>query len=521
VLAAGLHGLAVRLWDVPSGRQRTRRGGHTWQVTSLAFSRDGNTIFSSANAAVRSWEVATGKKLRRFEEVRREGRSHRSGGLVSILSPNGRYLAWREAGYLQSLQAVEVATGQEVAAMRAGSRSSGIDAVFAGNETSFAVLSSARVGKEPHNAVQTWDLTTGQAGRRITFPEGPDAVRLALSPNARSLAIAVDPGHERRTGELALWDLASGKQFAHHRLNDHVTALAFSPDGTLLAVACRQGVVRLWDVATGNELRHLGDGKALSTGALAFSPDGRTLAITSQEQRENETTVLVWELASGQVRARFAGHRGGVTALAFSPDSRLLASGGDDTTILLWDVTGRTGPASRRKGKPAPDEIAGLWADLDSAAAVKAHRAMARLLAVPAETLTLFRKELKPATGKALSEKEVQRLIGQLANDSFEVRQNASQALKQEGQSVRPALLAALKASTDLEKKRRLEELLKALTPSAPVAEWLRPARALEVLEQLGSPEAKRLLETLSKGRGGARLTVAATATLKRLPRVP
>jgi hypothetical protein len=84
---------------------------------------------------------------------------------------------------------------------------------------------------------------------------------------------------------------------------------------------------------------------------------------------------------------------------------------------------------------------------------------------------------------------------------------------------VRPALLAALKAKPGPEKKRRLEELLKALAPGGPNPELVRPARALEVLERVGTPQARRLLRALAKGNPGARLTADAQSALKRLLR--
>jgi hypothetical protein len=72
------------------------------------------------------------------------------------------------------------------------------------------------------------------------------------------------------------------------------------------------------------------------SGAWSFAPDGRTLAISS-----TRGIVRLLETASGKERGRFAGHSENVEALSFCPDGRRLASGSRDTTLLVWDVTGR------------------------------------------------------------------------------------------------------------------------------------------------------------------------------------
>jgi RNA polymerase sigma factor (sigma-70 family) len=495
--AAGWGDDAAGLWETETGARIGPAGGHIDDVRAIVFA-PGGVILSSddSTSAIRRWEAATGRELAPWGRQPKWVRD-------IALSPDGKTLAIAADEGL--IQLVDPATGRELRKLRESIRARVYGVTFSPDGRTLADYGDG-------GEVRLWDVATGKVTRR--FPGAPRGVyRVAFSPDGTTLAAAAGDG------PIALWDLATGKQIrvlAGH--NDSVYALAFSPDGTLLASGSVREVeksVRLWDVRTGKEVPHARDmnhpvvrERRSSSWGIAFSPDGRLLASGTEEG-----TAFLWEVATGRERRRFEGHTGMVTRLAFSPDGRVLASASADTSILLWDPAGPTAAEQQDLSrKPDPTR---LWDDLADNDAVRAGRAIRLLTAMPGQAVPVLRDRCKPVT-KPDAER-LKQLIADLDSDRFAVREKATRELEQLGELAEPALRDALSGRAGTEGRTRIAAVLDKVSSPELVPERLRVVRAVEVLERIGNPEARRVLEALAGGAAGARPTREAAAALKRL----
>jgi WD40 repeat protein len=497
----------VRFWDAATGKERYRFDGHDCRVAAVACSPDGRLLATAGlDGSVRLWDVAGGA-------VRRLPGPERFVGPGVRFSPDGKTLVM--CGQDGSVVLTDPSTGRE---LRRTQLPQGGDcmALSADGKT-------MAVRTPPDGSLSVWDADLDPGGTdpvpgrlRCRLAATPRyAGRLAFDPDGRTLAVPA-------VGEpfVYLYDPATGEELRRcPAAPEGVFGVAFPSDGRTLAGACADRKLRLWEAASGQERLVLDPGGSVIV--VAFSPDGRLLASANAGQygqpdvgNADRGTVRVWDAATGKELHRFAGHQGGVIALAFTADGRRLVSGSFDTTALVWDVAGVVKAGRPLSAELPPAALEALWADLSGADAVRAYRAVVALAAAPRSAVALIQKRVRPAA--AADPRRVERLLVELDSETFEVRDRAARELEKLGEGARPALRKALEGKPSAEVRRRVEQLLEKRPESA---DRLAEVRAVEVLEKVGTPEAKEVLTALAGGMPEARLTQEARAALRRLGR--
>jgi hypothetical protein len=263
-------------------------------------------------------------------------------------------------------------------------------------------------------------------------------------------------------------------------------------------------------VTMGNKFGTFQFDQPRTIGCLALSPDGKTIAAVEKSYDQTQSTIYLWEIASGKERAQLRGHEGEVTAIAFFPDGKL-ASAGHDWTVLFWD------PRRLHAKAAANQKPEALYAELAGDDAVRAYQASNALSQNPAAAIAFFKDRLRPA---ALPDADrVAQLIKDLDAAEFATRRDARAELDKLGSAVVPDLRKALEAKPSLEVRRQVEGLLAKADRRVLAGEELATWRAIEVLERTGTTEVRAVLEKLAQGSPGHRVTSEAAAALQRLAR--
>jgi RNA polymerase sigma factor (sigma-70 family) len=520
VATAGYDG-AVRLHDPNTGQElpHVRGVGGSGDFLWLGFAPDGRRLVAlrgevrpaacePGTARLQSWTV-DGREARDLvlDGCGRSAAMSRDGAVFVMAGDGGALTVWDTVSGKRVRQLI----GDD------GKDKRGPGAPFTRPIVAFSPDSRlvASVGRGEKD-IRVWEVRTGKLIQTLKG-QGEGLHFLTFSGNGRRLVSAGYHDH----GLARYWDLATGKEWRP------ATALpgwvrGVSPDGQTWAVAQEEyetnsvTALRICAVETGKEVLRQEKG-----GLCAFAPDGRTIAVQtgpspSPEQdpsAEAESTIQVIELATQGVRTQFRGHRASLETLVYSPDARLLASGSSDNTALLWDLMDRGD--TNRVELPAR-QLQALWDRLGSGDAATAHQAMCQLARAPEQTVAWVREHLPPSQQPDMA--QVARLIQDLDSDRFTVREEAEAALRRLADLVVSALRQALDGKPSAEVRRRVSGLLEQLEVGT-TPEQLRSLRAIEVLEQMGTPATRTLLQELAGGTPAARQTQEAKASLDRLDR--
>jgi WD40 repeat protein len=496
--------------------------GHEDRVTSVAYSPDGRWIATAAwDGTARLWEAETGKEVRRLDVP--APRDYRLAHLCRVLfTPDGEFVVAAQQAALDEVGVLvwNRRTGEKVYEFTGGHGCAAVSP----NGRFIACGGWGRGTSVNTGVIRLYQLATGELVRELhgqqarigslTFSLDGDAI-VSTGPLPRPRR---EVGATRALGFMPdvvrVWDVATGKE--RRRALDGVVGgldcpLALSTDGRTVAHANRHKI-SLRETATGGERATL-TGHTADPCALAFSPDGRTLASGSQDG-----TVRLWDPFSAKELGRL-GTEGGsaeggwVLSVAISPDGRSLVSAQLDGGVHVWDVCRITG----RPGSPVERSQADLETDWDDLCGDVAagYAALGRLIFSPDGAVRLLGKRLEAAA--AADTKPIERLIGNLDHEDFRVREQAAKELRVLGDRAAPSLRKALSGHPSPEAAARLAELLNRIDGTTPSAETMREVRAVEALEAIGSPEARRSLERLAAGPAGMRLTQEAKASAERL----
>jgi len=198
--------------------------------------------------------------------------------------------------------------------------------------------------------LRIWEVATGEVVSTLNVDQLGPSTRVAMSPAGDSLAYVDED-------TVVLLDLVSSGTIARFRGHEEgVTALAWHPEGGILASGGMQGAVRLWHVDAGFRRQIIAEQAGVAVYAVAFNGDGSLLAVGFEDG-----VVRLWDMSNGDEIARLDGHVDAVNDIAFNPADTMLASSSNDETVRFWDLeTGRQVAVLDLWEVIEPEEIADL-----------------------------------------------------------------------------------------------------------------------------------------------------------------
>lgn len=536
---------SMRLWNLETNVEAWKADG--WSLTCIAFSHDGSLVTSGdLLGQIRIWETATGKEISPVSEMQYTDRLvvAPSGKSAVTLGEDTSLCSWNlstgalsgrteklgstvwDLGFVRDSDSVIFSYKQQ---LKQWDLDTGITTIPFPTDHSFKRFKFSADGKTlasffAANRLALWDWEQKSLRKSLSAGDDKKETRsyrfVVLSKDGRHVAAF---GNLRSSGGsfLEIWDNETGKRHSQTGIAD-IACIQFAPSEPMLAVSVAplngerdyaEKRLMLLNGLTNEIVRYYKpppnpfDSESRGVRAVAFSPDGRLLA-----SAENNHSVVLFEVASGLPRRQILGHRNNVSHLEFTGNGRRLVTISRDLTGLVWDVSLPTAG----KANASQETIKECWEELrNTKDGFKVHAALVTLAANPATFLDLCDKQLRPVPQLDLD--AIKKWIAELDSPEFAVRSGAVKKLGRPGEDIVPLLRQALTKDIPLEQSRRLETLIARLDlPDSP-PQRLQEMRAVEVLEYLATPEARKFLERVASGARQARLTVDARTSLERI----